>query len=58
MKLIRYIAGGLLLLLLFSCENRWEAHYQEDPETVNMNVWDAIQENPDLSLFVQYIKEF
>lgn len=58
MKRIRYIGGGLLLLLLFSCENRWEAHYQEDPETVNMNVWDAIQQDPDLSLFVQYIKEF
>jgi hypothetical protein len=58
MKLTRYIAGTLLLLGLFSCEKKWEEHYNSDPETVNMNVWDAIQQNPDLSLFAQYVKEF
>ena len=58
MRLIRYLAEGLLLLSLFSCEPRWEEHYQTRPETVDMNVWDAIQQDPDLSLFVQYIKEF
>jgi len=58
MKLIRYIAGASLLLALYSCEKRWEEHYEDEPETINMNVWDAIQQNPDLSLFVQYVKEF
>lgn len=58
MRRVRYIAGGLLIAGLFSCENRWEEHYQSQPETVNMNVWDAVQQDPDLSLFVQYMKEF
>ena len=58
MRLIRYLVEGLLLLSLFSCEPRWEEHYRTQPETVDMNVWDAIQQDPDLSLFVQFIKEF
>lgn len=58
MRLIRYLVEGLFLLSLFSCEPRWEEHYQTQPETVDMNVWDAIQQDQDLSLFVQYIKEF
>lgn len=58
MKLIKYIAGALLLLGLFSCEKKWEEHYENDPVTVDMNVWEAIQQNPDLSLFAQYVKEF
>ncbi len=58
MKLFRYIAGGFFIMILSGCEKKWEDHYQAQPETVDMNVWDAVQENPDLSLFVQYIKEF
>ena len=58
MRLIRYLALGFLLFSLISCEPKWKEHYQTQPETVDMNVWDAIQLDPDLSLFVQYIKEF
>ncbi len=58
MKAIRYIVLAFLPLLLFSCEKRWEEHYDNQPETVDMNVWEAVQQNPDLSLFVQYMKEF
>ena len=47
-----------LILVPVSCENRWEAHYQEEPETVNMNVWEAVKQDPDLSMFVQYMEEF
>ena len=43
---------------MLGCENRWEKHYQAETETVDKNVWEAVQENGDLSLFVQYIKEF
>ncbi len=58
MKRIAYLLSGVLLAGLVACENRWEEHYQKEPETVNMNIWDAIQQEPDLSLFVQYVKEF
>ncbi len=58
MKAIRYITMALLPLVLFSCEKKWEEHYDKQPETVDQNVWEAIQENPDLSLFVEYMKEF
>lgn len=58
MRLTSSIAGALFLLGILSCERKWEEHYQVDSETVNMNVWEAVQQDPDLSLFVQYIKEF
>jgi uncharacterized surface protein with fasciclin (FAS1) repeats len=58
MKLLIYVAGTLILLSLSSCEKRWEDHYDQRPETVDMNVWEALQQDPELSLFVQYVKEF
>lgn len=56
--MIKYIAIVLVSLALISCEKKWEEHYDNEPETVDMNVWDAVQQDPNLSLFVQYMKEF
>lgn len=48
----------MLLFFLYFCEDKWNEHYQKQSETVDMNIWEAIQQNPDLSLYVQYMKEF
>ena len=46
-----------IMFLMAGCEERWQEHYLSTPETVNENVWAAIQKNPDLSAFVEYIKD-
>ncbi len=58
MKYKSISTGLLLLLLLVGCKEDWDKHYNSPPPTVDMNVWDAIQQNGDLSKFVEVIKEF
>ena len=58
MKLKWGIIGIAGLVFLLGCEKYWEDHYDSMSETVNENVWDAIQKQTDLSSFVQYMKEF
>ena len=53
-----YILTGALIFTLVSCEQKWEEHYGNEPETVNMNLWDAVKQNPDLSAFVGFMEEF
>jgi len=58
MKYIPDILAIILILLLCGCEKYWDEHYYSYPEVVNQNVWDAIQNKDNLSLFVQYVKEY
>jgi uncharacterized surface protein with fasciclin (FAS1) repeats len=48
----------LLSIALFSCKENWNDHYDVKLETVNINVWEAIQKDTSLSLFVQYVKNY
>ena len=48
---------GIFILLIFGCTKEWEDYYDVYPETVNENVWDAIQKNSQTSRFVEIIKE-
>ena len=57
MKLTQYILISLTILFTTSCDRSWENHYIY-PEAVNENVWDAIQREPEISEFVQILKEF
>jgi hypothetical protein len=58
MKYLNGIFGISLIILLTGCEKYWDEHYNTQPETVNINLWDAIQNDNNLSSFVQYIKDF
>ncbi len=58
MREVRILVIALLSLSLHSCQKRWDEHYDNSPETVDMNVWDAIQQEADLSLYVEFMKEF
>jgi len=58
MRVIKILPIGLLLLSLLSCENLWDEHYSNAPATVDMNVWDAIQEEADLSMYVEYMRSY
>jgi uncharacterized surface protein with fasciclin (FAS1) repeats len=48
----------LSALALFSCKQDWNAHYDPKEQTINTNVWDAIQKDSNLSVFVSYIKKY
>lgn len=58
MKLHSVILLAFLLFFVFACNKEWENYYSIYPETVDMNVWDAIQNDASVSEFVQAIKEF
>src|SRR5210317_1175296 len=60
MKAISTLAGIIFILLIFliGCKKEWEAHYENKPETVDRNLWEAIKEDEDLSSFVQYMEDW
>ena len=57
MKFKTNILIGLTLLFVTSCSKTWEDHYNIYPDTVDMNVWDAMQSDPEISKFVQILKD-
>jgi hypothetical protein len=58
MKYKNFITGISLAIILTGCEKYWDEHYGTKPETVNINLWDAVQKEINLTSFVQYIKEY
>lgn len=48
---------GLITVAAVSCTKQWDDYYNTYPETVNENVWEVIQKDPQFSSFVQIIKE-
>lgn len=58
---MKYKTGILaipLIILLTGCEKYWDEHYDTQLETVNINMWEALQKESNLTSFVQYMKEF
>jgi len=55
---ISFITLAIFTLFAFSCNKQWDEHYSEYPETVDKNVWDALNEDPQLSKFVEILKEY
>ena len=47
---------GVITLLFTGCNKEWDKHYDDYPETVDQNVWEAIQSDPQLSKFVEIVK--
>jgi len=48
---------GLIIIGASSCTKQWDEHYNVYPETVDQNVWEVIQNDPQFSKFVQIIKD-
>jgi len=49
----------ITFFFLISCEKKeWEKHYQDQPETVDKNIWEVIKTDEDLSIFVGLMEEF
>jgi hypothetical protein len=47
----------LLLLLTWGCNDKWDERYSDELETVSENMWDFIQKSPNLSNYVEIVKE-
>jgi len=47
---------GLIIFGAVSCTKQWDEHYNNYPDTVDENIWDVIQRNPQFSSFVQIVK--
>jgi len=62
MKWIFHYNNPLIILgaiLLCSCSREeWEEHYNNYEEHVNMELWDAVREEPRYSNFVEYMEEY
>ncbi|HKJ78436.1 MAG TPA: fasciclin domain-containing protein [Prolixibacteraceae bacterium] len=48
---------AVILLGASSCTKEWEEHYDNYPETVNQHLWEAMQNVPEISNFVAFLKE-
>ncbi len=48
---------GLIIIGAASCTKEWDEHYNTYPETVDGNVWDVIQGDPQFSDFVKIITD-
>jgi len=58
---MRYKIGIIIIAFVLSvvgCTKTWDEHYNDQPETINMNVWDAIKGKPELSRFVELIVKY
>ena len=56
-RLLGILFTGFMIMGTISCTKQWDEHYNVYPETVDENVWDVIQSNPDFSKFVDVIKK-
>jgi hypothetical protein len=57
MRIISITVIGICILLATGCTQRWEEYYEEYPETVDENVWNALQMDTEISEFVRVLKD-
>lgn len=48
---------AVIVLIFSACTKDWENHYDVFPETVNINVWEAMKNDPKISKFVQILAD-
>lgn len=59
MKLKLYIIILISSSFLFGCEKKeWDKHYQDQPQTVDQNIWEVIRADENLSVFAGLMEEF
>lgn len=58
MKLIKTIFWSVVFIGMVGCTKYWDDHYVLYPETVDQNVWEVLQNQSEISDFVQILKDF
>lgn len=46
------------VVLAFSCTKEWDAHFYNEEESVNVDLWDTLQTMDQYSEFVKYVKQY
>ncbi|HPR31340.1 MAG TPA: fasciclin domain-containing protein [Prolixibacteraceae bacterium] len=58
MKKYLYIIVVTSLSLFIGCEQYWEEHYGEIPETVDQKMWDNLKSHSEVSSFVALMEQY
>lgn len=58
MKKISGLTAIIFVLLFWGCSDYWDNHYTDIPETVDQDVWEVMQSDPEISSFVGLIKQY
>lgn len=58
MRPINSILIIVFVLLMSGCTKTWDDHFKKQPDTVNMNVWDAIKTKSELSHFTELMVKY
>ena len=53
----KFVYVAILVTVLASCNDVWDNHYSDYPETVNQNIWDAMADEPVIADFYNMLKE-
>ena len=56
-KVSIFISVMFILFAAGCVDKEWDRHYNEYPETVDQNVWEAMQNDSHISKFVEILKE-
>ena len=57
----KYLFISIIILstsVFYSCEDSWEDHYGDTPETVDQSVWETIKSDNNLSKFVELVEKY
>ncbi len=57
-RYVNIIIVTLLFAGFVACEETWNSHYDNEPETVSQNVWDALKNDPNVSKFVGLVEKY
>ena len=58
MKFKKIIIGIVTFLVIFGCTKEWDEHFSLYPATTEQDVWVVIQNEAEISDFVQILKDF
>jgi len=58
---MKNIPGFIILIILLvagGCSDIWDKHYNVVPETTDQDIWEVLEKDQEVSLFVNALKEF
>jgi hypothetical protein len=58
MKIFLRIIIVSVFLFSWGCTDYWDKHYNSVPETSDQDIWEVLQQDKDISMFVEALKQF
>jgi hypothetical protein len=57
-NLVYIIIAIFFVFGLAGCEEKWDEHYSDVPETINKSIWDALKADNETSEFAKLVEQF